>query len=414
MIISCDSEKAIKTYGNEYANGKWYNGQDFERKTLYEVKGFFSDEVPDSIVKRIDLKDGFVIPPFGSAHNHNLDRKWQLGFLHKAYLKEGTFYYQNLTSMAKQANELRPFFERDTTLDVKFAQQGFTSTLGHPFMAFEPFTLGYFKDWDNHMDEILESRLEENNSYIFVDSLSQINEKLEIFYKSKPDLAKIYLLDIENFETNSKTGIAGYHGLSKKVARKLVEKFHEKGLTVYAHIETAGDFNFAIDIGVDCMAHMPGYAYTGNPEEHKKLYVNDTTILKAVEQGVKINPTVLVSLSRDGITDSVAKANFVSDFVNRYHKAGGVLLAGSDRFNSTLMPEIEALNKLGVLSSRELLNIICYETPRTVFPNRKIGALKSGFEASFLVLEGNPLDDIDNIKSINRYVKKGIQLSFSN
>jgi len=414
LSTSCSNRSTLKTQGVAYLNGNWFNGNEFVEDTFYEINGFFSKVEPDSLLSSVDIENGYIIPPFGSAHNHNLDRKWQLRFLPDAYLKEGTFYYQNLTSMAKQANELRPFFENDSTLDVVYAQQGITSTLGHPFMVYEPEAMGLgwdTKNWEANMDKILLSRIEENNSYIFIDSISQIDEKLKHYYKSKPDIAKIFLMDVENFETNSKTGEAGLHGLSKEVARAVVENLKENGLTVYAHIETAKDLEFATEIGVDCLAHMPGYDYTGNPDnDYDKHYVDDSAIKKAVSKGIKINPTVYAGLPRWNIKDSIAKANFIKDFLRRYYDAGGILLTGSDRFNKTLTPEIDAFYGLNIFSNRELLKIISYDTPRTIFPKRKIGLLKDGYEASFLVLNENPLENFKAIKAIRSGYKKGLKI----
>jgi imidazolonepropionase-like amidohydrolase len=42
-----------------------------------------------------------------------------------------------------------------------------------------------------------------------------------------------------------------------------------------------------------------------------------------------------------------------------------------------------------------------------IFPQRKIGALKDGSEANFLVLEGNPIQDFGNVKRIRMRVKQG-------
>ncbi|HXD30938.1 MAG TPA: hypothetical protein VN643_07475 [Pyrinomonadaceae bacterium] len=42
---------------------------------------------------------------------------------------------------------------------------------------------------------------------------------------------------------------------------------------------------------------------------------------------------------------------------------------------------------------------------------RKIGHLKDGYEASFLVLSGNPLEDFQNIQKIERRFKQGDFLS---
>jgi imidazolonepropionase-like amidohydrolase len=43
----------------------------------------------------------------------------------------------------------------------------------------------------------------------------------------------------------------------------------------------------------------------------------------------------------------------------------------------------------------------------TIFQKRKVGKLKNGYEASFLVLGGNPIDDLGNIQKIEMRVKEG-------
>ena len=43
----------------------------------------------------------------------------------------------------------------------------------------------------------------------------------------------------------------------------------------------------------------------------------------------------------------------------------------------------------------------CETTAVTIFPKRKIGYLKEGYEASFLVLNGRPLQDFGNAQKID-------------
>ena len=45
--------------------------------------------------------------------------------------------------------------------------------------------------------------------------------------------------------------------------------------------------------------------------------------------------------------------------------------------------------------------------PLTIFPDRPIARLAEGHEASFLVLEGNPLEDFDYVRRIRLAVKQG-------
>lgn len=73
---------------------------------------------------------------------------------------------------------------------------------------------------------------------------------------------------------------------------------------------------------------------------------------------------------------------------------------GSDRYGSTPLDDVLYISKLGIFTNLEMLKIWTEDTPQTIFPNHKIGKLKEGFEASFLVLEGNPLEDFRQVKTV--------------
>jgi imidazolonepropionase-like amidohydrolase len=49
----------------------------------------------------------------------------------------------------------------------------------------------------------------------------------------------------------------------------------------------------------------------------------------------------------------------------------------------------------------------CETTAATIFPKRKLGHLKDGYVANFLVLTGNPLIDFANVKTIDLRIKQG-------
>ena len=66
--------------------------------------------------------------------------------------------------------------------------------------------------------------------------------------------------------------------------------------------------------------------------------------------------------------------------------------------------------RTGVFTPLELLRMRCVDAPRTIFHNRKIGALEAGYEASFLALSANPLEQPTAIGRIEHRVKQGIEL----
>jgi imidazolonepropionase-like amidohydrolase len=87
---------------------------------------------------------------------------------------------------------------------------------------------------------------------------------------------------------------------------------------------------------------------------------------------------------------------------------------GSDSYPQTSAPEALYVYGLKVFDNLELLKMWCETTPATIFPRRKIGYLKNGYEASFLVLAGNPLQDFLNTQKIEMRVKQGEILSLGN
>jgi len=89
-------------------------------------------------------------------------------------------------------------------------------------------------------------------------------------------------------------------------------------------------------------------------------------------------------------------------------KRYGVKIAfGSDNFGRSPIKDVLYLESLKVFSKLEMLKIWCEDTPRTIFPRRKIGLLADGYEASFLVLGDNPLSDFQAIKNIRLRFKQG-------
>lgn len=154
---------------------------------------------------------------------------------------------------------------------------------------------------------------------------------------------------------------------------------------------------------------MPGYAWDGDSKTREKFFEDDALLLKAIKKGIRIIPT----LNQTKITakvDSKAKMSFVKDFLRRFHEMGGEIVLGSDIFNQTLEEEVQNLIDLNILNNQEILKVLTYNTPLTIFPNRKIGKLAEGYEASFLVFDENVLNNNNALYSPLFGVKEGLIL----
>jgi len=86
------------------------------------------------------------------------------------------------------------------------------------------------------------------------------------------------------------------------------------------------------------------------------------------------------------------------------------LAVGSDNVSDSSVLEAEHLHSLGVVDRLALLKIWTEDTPRAIFPQRRIGFLRDGYEASFLAIEGNPLEDWRNIRRIKVRFNQGLEM----
>lgn len=419
VCVQIGAAQTSKTY--EFTNGKWFDGKQFRDKKFYSVNGLLTEKRPAQIDERMDLKNGFVIPPFADAHTHNLDGTFGLEAMMRTYLDEGTFYVQVLNNYATGAKLARPYLNKPATLDAVYANGGLTSTLGHPFLAYEPRALGFYApmQWEANMSKIMPSRIGENNAYWFFDSPADIDAKWDKFLAQKPDVVKIFLLDAANYDKLHNNGKAGDKGLSPALAAELVKRAHAANLRVYAHVETADDFRLGLQIGVDGFAHAPHYGWKGTVESAPKNDLTVADLRRAAAQKVVIIPTAniangsVIDYAPDGTAQPI-DATRLPRIVERQKRLlnlmveNGVTVAfGSDYYARAIGEELWYLHDNKIFDNRTLLRIAVETTPLTIFPNRKIGRLREGYEASFLVLEANPLIDFKAVKNIRWRFKQG-------
>ena len=403
----------------QFINGNWYDGKSFKNRTFYTVNGIFTSKRPSRIDEMVDLKNQFVIPPLADAHTHNLDRTFNTKDLINEYLVEGVFYVQVLGNYASGAKQTKPLFNKPTSLDVVFANGGLTSTLGHPFMAYETFAAGFYNpaEWEKNIEAIKKSRIGENDAYWFFDSKADVDAKWEKFLESKPDIVKIFLVDTENLEKNRSNGKAGDKGLSPEVAEYIVQKAKKANLRVYAHVDTAFDFRIGLKIGVDGFGHLSNYGWNGKESIKDDLTLADIKL--AARNKVSIIPTARIGEAEASDYDEKGNATLNRERFNRvlerqrklYNlmlKNGVNFAIGSDYFGKTLGVELWYLHNNKIFDNKTLLKIAVEKTAQAIFPNRKIGRFSEGYEASFITVAENPLVNFETLKNVNLRFKQGV------
>ena len=142
-----------------------------------------------------------------------------------------------------------------------------------------------------------------------------------------------------------------------------------------------------------------------------------------------LNPETMEIQATCGLGMSIDRGESIPDYYQVQPETGGVkiqrlgcktlaynlkllnknkvkIAIGSDHAN-TPVDEVKALQKLKIFDNLTILKLWCEVSPQAIFPNRKLGLLKHGYEASFLALDENPLTDLSNLSKISLRIKQG-------
>jgi len=393
-----------------FINGVWFDGSGFSPKTGYAVDGHLTFHNPSHIDSTVDLAGAYVIPPFGEAHNHNVEPLSKMDILVQKYLRHGIYYVKNPDCLPGAREQVADKINSPTSIDVVFSNGGFTGTGGHPVEFVER----------NIQRGIWTAAEGEGKFYYQVDTSQALDQKWPRFLTTKPDFVKTYLLYSQDYAARKDAQeFFGWKGLSPEVLTAIVRKAHSAGLRVSTHIETAADFHNALAAGVDEINHMPGFRIGTDVRPHPDaaFEISDADAERAAKQGAYVVTTLGGARAIDPAGANAAQRR-TQDEVNirnlRRLAAHHVRLAvGSDDYRNDALPEALYLSGLHALDNRALLVAWCDTTAQTIFPKRKIGRLQEGYEASFLGLEGDPLKDFSKVTRIKFRVKQGHVLQIS-
>jgi Amidohydrolase family len=394
---------AARTY--EFINGQWFNGKGFRRRTFYSVDGVLTEKAPPRIDEVVDLQNGFAVPPFGEAPNHNVERDYNLKKQTQTYLKDGIFYVKIPNSLRSLSSQIKDKVNLPQTIDVSFSGGGVTASGGHPVKLYEEVLIknayrGVSKEWFN------------DRAFYLVDVEADVEKKWSLIKATRPDFIKTYLLYSEEFAKRRDEAVYyGRRGLDPKLLPLIVARAHGEGLRVTTHVETATDFHHAVAAGVDEISHLPGYNIPAS-QPLSRYQISEQDARLAARKGIFVVTTTVLTKFRekDPTRLKLTQDNQIRNL--RLLKKHGVKLAvGSDNFSVTSLTEAMNLYELKVFDNLTLLKIWCETTPQTIFPRRKLGFLKQGYEANFLVLRGNPLEDFEHVKAIRTRFKQGYLLT---
>lgn len=407
------AQSAPRTPLIEYRNAHWFDGTRFVRASRW-VRGdrfVAAGRRADTIV---DLGGRWMVPPYADAHTHSPDAPDNVSAIRRLYLTAGVFYVQALTNSRAGRLLIADSVNTPHSLDVVYADGAVTASGGHPQVLYE--SLGLFQQFANTPERRLQaarSRDREGEVYHTLDRLEQLPSLVERLRREPAPLLKIMLLSSHRSRPIMlDTATAGTFGLDPHVVRPLVDSAHAMGRRVWAHVETVTDLELALDAGVDGLAHLPGYDAATTPDSLLAHYRMTPALARRIARaGMVVGPTSGLAHGAAQL-DTAAQRRVRTVFdenIRLLARSGVRLVTGSDTYaNAELITQDAiALNDALGGGALGLLRLRSVHTPRAIFPERRLGALAPGFEASFLGLTCNPLRRTACLLSIVDRVKQG-------
>lgn len=390
--------KASAPLSLELKNAQWFDGQQFRRGTLYVEDGRFVAQKPKRVNRRMDLKRQFLIAPLAEAHNYNLQNEWGVSHYAQRYLHDGVFYAAMLCADPEAVNSVRAELGSDASPDVVFATACITSSDGQPLATLLAAPPGQPRP-----------RLQDvaDKAVLIMDRPAEVEQKWKLVAPRRTDFVKIVLSYSERPELRARPELRGRLGLDADTAAAVVRHAHQTGLKVSAHVDSAADFEAAVRAGVDQIAHLPGHFNHFGDGPERFLISPEAAAQAARQKTAVVTATAATGLFKTTPEQLDMLHQTQQRNLQQLKTAGVPLLTGSDVFTGTVLAELRSLAALAVFSNAELLRMASVDTPRALFPKRRLGCFEPGCEASFLLLAADPLENLDALDMPLLRVKQG-------
>lgn len=408
---------AYRAYGPEdgsappppvrFEGGRWWDGTRFREGTWYAVGGRLTRSAPVEPDSVVELDGGYVLPGFGEAHTHRLGDPDRLAEDHEALLEAGVYYAMVQDPAHEVSDRMRALAASTEGVDAVYTQGVITPSRGVIPIFYRMMAEARGTEEDG------EGRL-----YFTVDDAAELDAKWPAIEAQNDAFVKVILAfseehalrsaDRERYDARPPR-YSALPGLDPALLPDLVRRARGAGLRVSAHVETAADVRVAADAGVDVIAHLPASwqigPETGIPEAERGRWLLSETDARAVARSGAV--VVTTALPPPGREAEAAFAEVHRHNLAALRGAGARLAIGSDAFRGTVLDEVAYLEGLGVFERAELLRLLTRDTPRMIFPGRRLGALEEGAEADFVVLEADPTTDLSALREVRLRVKDG-------
>ena len=417
LVLTCLSP-VMADHGvpiTRFAGGQVFDGREFQARDLCvrASKLVACLTVPD---EEIRVDGAYLTPPFGDAHTHHFDGPGTLDWHTSIAFESGVFYAMNMTAKTSEVKLIRERFKGPGNVDVISSNGGITGPDSHPAEIYEALALGAYsyEDQLKQIDKIRASRKVADDAYYVVESAEQLANKWPVILAGKPDFIKVFLRSSERYDEGfGKWGPGG--GMDPRLLPLVRERSTVAGLRLAVANSSIGDFRASLDARADIVTHLP--CYQDSSQDPTSPYYDTNTAEECLISTAEAELAAAQGMSAVLIVTEWAKDRQAEQMqwdrqnLDTLRTSGVRFAVGSNAYGSTLTEGLIAGMEKRFLSPAEVLRIATMDTPSLIFPDRRVGCLVEGCEASFIAFAGNPLEHASFLGNIILRLKDGQNLA---
>jgi imidazolonepropionase-like amidohydrolase len=204
--------------------------------------------------------------------------------------------------------------------------------------------------------------------------------------------------------------------------RAVVEQAHKHSLMVHAHLLNENALDLALDGGIDVVQHIPSPARNAATEasvvEKKDYFIRRAAAQHAriVKRGIPIVPTLEVFLDGwfekpDRTPYEQARIDLLLGLVRQFHQMGGVIALGNDSPVPLVQPGMPILEMKMLLAAgltpMQVLEAGTRHSAAVCGQSQTRGTLEPGKLADVIIVDGDPLTDIQALRRLKAVIKDG-------
>ncbi len=199
--------------------------------------------------------------------------------------------------------------------------------------------------------------------------------------------------------------------LSHETVKALIDAAHAKETVAVVHISKVNDAKKVLANGADGLVHLWWDQLITTEELQQWARNKDCFIMPTM----LTNKLILSEIRKTAPEGSVLTDAAFLQQIKMVYDAGITILAGTDPPNAGINYGTDLYKELDLLSKAGIPNIDVLKSATSLPPKHfklgKLGMVKEGYKADLVLLNANPIEDIQNISNIVGVWKDGKEVT---